>query len=170
MLHVFLPVLASHLFICIGFRAFYLYWLSGAATNWLPASPTTDASSGTLRFNMVRILDEGVKEDMRIRTTQMRILDRRIIKDNLARKPWISCSGLNPHSPSKSVRAMAISGLWLGSLYTCTNQTYYLETLLQILRRQLPQVALCGAAARVEGQGELGSTKPCQRLTPGFCL
>ena len=48
----------SGLFTCIGFLYFYLYWLSGAATNWLPASPTTDASSGTLRFNMVRILDE----------------------------------------------------------------------------------------------------------------
>ena len=69
MLHVFLPVLASHLFICIGFRAFYLYWLSGADANWLPASPTTDASSGTLRFNMVRILGEGVKEGMMIQTT-----------------------------------------------------------------------------------------------------
>ena len=31
---------------------------------------------------------------------------------------WISWSGLNPHNPSKSVRAMAISGLWFGSLYT----------------------------------------------------
>ena len=43
---------------------------------------------------------------------------RRSIITNLAMNPWISWSGLNPHNPSKSVRAMAISGLWFGSLYT----------------------------------------------------
>ena len=43
---------------------------------------------------------------------------RRNIITNLAMNPWISWSGLNPHKPSKSVRAMAISGLWFGSLYT----------------------------------------------------
>ena len=48
-----------------------------------------------------------------MRSTRWGHTGRRSFKEiNLARKPWISWSGLNPHSPSKSVRAMAISGLW----------------------------------------------------------
>ena len=103
--------------------AIHLYWLSGAAANWLPASPTTDASSGTLRFKMIKILDEEIKEEHDGLNNRTRMPNEEIKDNNLARKPWISWSGLNPHNPSKSVKAMAISGLWFGSLYTCINQT-----------------------------------------------
>ena len=110
-LHIFLSVSALELFTCIGFQV-------QMPTDSQPHPPPMPALA---RWDSTwwGYWEKELRRAWWFRRPYEDTGRRSLKDDNLARKPWISWSGLNPHSPSKSVRAMAISGLWLGSLYTC---------------------------------------------------